>query len=190
MLNSRGYYTTQSYFDENHEEIYNRYLSGDYDGIIIHNSDKSADDAVLAIVDNAGQVKSATYSEDLSGSTDNIGTFDRGQKDIRYQQRSYAPTAEELGLSKDIEKENEKLRADASRLRELVRLQSKQTHGKKFTKTSVEAAASRLMKTFGMTRGKSELAQRLNSFYEYIASAEELSWEDIKNRAMEIFKKM
>ena len=82
------------------------------------------------------------------------------------------------------------MRADAARLRELVRLQSKQTRGKKFTKTSVEAAASRLMKTFGMTRGKSELAQRLNSFYEYIASAEELSWEDIKNRAMEIFKKM
>ena len=63
VLDSRGYYTTQSYFDENHEEIYNRYLSGDYDGIIIHNSDKSADDAVLAIVDNSGQVKSATYSD-------------------------------------------------------------------------------------------------------------------------------
>ncbi len=101
VLDSRGYYTTQSYFDENHEEIYNRYLSGDYDGIIIHNSDKSADDAVLAIIDNAGQVKSATYSEDLSGETDNIGTFDRGQKDIRYSRgESYGAVRENAATAK------------------------------------------------------------------------------------------
>ncbi|MBQ4067566.1 MAG: hypothetical protein IJD22_07980, partial [Clostridia bacterium] len=101
VLDSRGYYTTQAYFDQNSDEIYIKFLSADYDGIIIHNSDKSADDAVLAIVDNAGQVKSATYSEDLSGPTDNIGAFDRGQKDIRYSRgESYGAVRENAATAK------------------------------------------------------------------------------------------
>ena len=165
---------------------YLKYLG--YDGIQDRGGKGGGDLHTVWIPFESEQVKSAepvTY-DDKGNVIPLSARFDTAKKDIRYQQRSYAPTAEELGLSKDIEKENEKLRADAARLRELVRLQSKQTHGTKFTKTSVEAAASRLMKTFGMTRGKSELAKMLNGFYEYIASAEELSWEDIEAEAMKI----
>lgn len=75
-LDSNGYYSTNEYYDRNSEEIYNKFFNGDYDGIIIENSDKSADDAVLYIVDNSTQIKSAT---------DNIGTFDKGNPDIRYK---------------------------------------------------------------------------------------------------------
>ena len=74
-LDSKGYYDTVSYFDANHEKIYEQYLSGDYDGVIIENSNKSSDIGVLYLVDDSTQVKSAT---------ENIGTFDKDNPDIRY----------------------------------------------------------------------------------------------------------
>ena len=77
-LYSDGFYTPTAYFDHNAESIYSQYLSGDYDGIIIENSNKSADDSMIYMVDNPTQIKSAT---------DNIGTFDRNNPDIRYELR-------------------------------------------------------------------------------------------------------
>ena len=74
-LDSKGYYTPTSYFDANANEVYEKYLSGDYDGIIIENSDKSADDSTIYLLDDAARIKSAT---------DNIGTFDGTNPDIRY----------------------------------------------------------------------------------------------------------
>lgn len=40
VLHSDGYYTPMAYFDKNAETVYKQYLNGDYDGIIIENSDK------------------------------------------------------------------------------------------------------------------------------------------------------
>ena len=77
-LYSDGAYTPTAYFDQNAESIYSQYLSGDYDGIIIENSDKSVDDSVIYMVDDPTQIKSAT---------DNIGTFDGTNPDIRYSKR-------------------------------------------------------------------------------------------------------
>lgn len=74
-LDSKGYYDTISYFDSNYDKIYMQYFWSDCDGVIIENSDKSADDGVLYLVDDSTQVKSAT---------DNIGTFDKDNPDIRY----------------------------------------------------------------------------------------------------------
>ena len=74
-LDSKGYYDTISYFDSNYDKIYEQYFWSDCDGVIIENSDKSADDGVLYLVDDSTQVKSAT---------DNIGTFDGDNPDIRY----------------------------------------------------------------------------------------------------------
>lgn len=75
VLHSDGYYTPTAYFDKNAEAVYKQYLNGDYDGIIIENSDKSVDDSVIYMLDNPTQIKSAT---------DNLGTFDSGNPDIRY----------------------------------------------------------------------------------------------------------
>ncbi len=74
-LDSKGYYTTTAYFDANCESIYIKYLSGDYDGIIIKNSDTASDDGILCAVDSPTQIKSAT---------DNIGTFDGNNGNINY----------------------------------------------------------------------------------------------------------
>ncbi len=79
VLHSDGYYTPTAYFDKNAEAVYKQYLNGDYDGIIIENSDKSVDDSVIYLLDNPTQIKSAT---------DNIGTFDGSNPDIRYSFRN------------------------------------------------------------------------------------------------------
>ena len=137
---------TQSYFDQNYKDIYDKYLSGNYDGIIIHNSDKSADDAILAIVDNVGQVKSATYSADLSGFTDNIGTFDGADKDIRFSERDPDSFAARQEVQKQLIKENAILKEDNILLKELVALQGKVTNGTILKKSSVDVVSKKIMK--------------------------------------------
>ena len=82
-----------------------------------------------------------------------------------------------------LEKENGKLREDVSYLKEMLKLQKTVTGGTKFTKSSVESAASYLMKYANARGDKAELAKRLNSFYEYIAKGEELTWESVKEEA-------
>lgn len=82
-----------------------------------------------------------------------------------------------------LEKENGKLREDVSYLKEMLKLQKTVTGGTKFTKSSVESAASYLMKYANARGDKAELAKRLTSFYEYIAKGEELTWESVKEEA-------
>ena len=57
-----------------------------------------------------------------------------------------------------------------SRLRDLVKLQRTETHGQVFTKSSVDTTASELMKAAGVTRGKSEIAAKVDGFIQYILS--------------------
>ena len=82
-----------------------------------------------------------------------------------------------------LERENAKLKEDVSYLKEMLKLQKTVTGGTKFTKSSVESAASYLMKYANARGDKAELAKRLTSFYEYIAKGEELTWESVKEEA-------
>lgn len=75
ILDSRGYYAPTTYYDKNAGAIYDMYLNGDYDGVIIENSNKSADDSIIYLIDNANQIKS----------TDNLNPTD--DSDIRYSGR-------------------------------------------------------------------------------------------------------
>ena len=94
ILDSKGYYSTNEYYDKNFENIYNRFLSGPYDGVIIENSDKNSDDSILYVVDNSARIKSAT---------DNIGTFDRGNNDIRYSQGDLSEVIKDKTYYKNVE---------------------------------------------------------------------------------------
>lgn len=85
-LDSKGYYTPTAYFDSHADEIYEKYLQGDYDGVIIENSNKNADTSVIYLLDDATRIKSAT---------DNIGTFDSDNPDIRYSTREEEVDSEE-----------------------------------------------------------------------------------------------
>lgn len=71
VIDAGAAYDAIAYFDAHSDEIYMRYMSGNYDGILI----KQKGGATLAIIDNPSQVKSAT---------DNVGTFDTENPNIRY----------------------------------------------------------------------------------------------------------
>ena len=91
------------------------------------------------------------------------------------------PSAE--AVDKALRQENEKLKEDVQRLRDLLKLQRQVTGGTKFTKSSVEAAARYLKQAAGAKGDTKELSQILNSFYEFVATAKDLTWEDVKEQA-------
>ena len=53
-----SYFTPVEYYDYNFEEIKEQYYSGNYDGIIIENTDKNSDDSIIYAVPNSEQIKS------------------------------------------------------------------------------------------------------------------------------------
>ena len=85
-----------------------------------------------------------------------------------------------------LAKETDKLKEDNQYLKELVKLQRKVTHGTLFTKSSVEIAAGRLLKSADARGNKSELVSLLNDFYGYIAKSDNLAWEDISEKAQPV----
>lgn len=146
------------------------------------------------------------FMVDISGEDGRtVGTYtydgyvnaDRVVNDIQYffqtgQMREKSSIAQFLFSDRDpdyqkvnkvLEQENAKLREDVSYLKELVKIQRQVTGGKKFTKSSVEAAAQYLKQNANAKGDTKELAGLLNSLYEHIASAEDLTWESVREQA-------
>lgn len=153
-----------------------RLESNGYDGIFVVDTQmdktKAEETNTMFIAFNSNQIKEV----------DNLNPTEN--EDIRFQDRPYQPSLEDLGI--DFKEENESLKGDVQRLRELLKLQRTVTHGTVFTPSSVNSAASSLMKNFGLHKGKAELVTKLNAFYSYIAGAENLSWDEVMERAREI----
>ena len=119
---------------------------------------------------------------DSDGNQQSTNRNPRESPDIRYSiGRKTDKAAQEM-----VEKENAKLREDVARLTELLKLQGTQTHGTKFTPSSVEAAARYLKKSAGAKGDTKTLAKLLNGFYEYIATEKELTWEGVREQARPI----
>jgi len=87
-----------------------------------------------------------------------------------------------------LQKENAKLKEDVNYLKELLKLQKSVTHGKLLTRSSVEAAAGHLMNVTKARGEKAELVKLLNSFYEYIAAGEFLTWDGVIENAQPAIK--
>jgi len=94
------------------------------------------------------------------------------------------PLLEKVNAS--LEKENKKLQEDVDYLKELVKIQKSITGGTKFTKSSVEAAASHMLNVANAKGSKAELAKLLNPFYEHLASAANLTWEEISEQSQPV----
>lgn len=88
-LNSKGYYNTVAYYDKNSDNIYEQYFKGDYDGVIIENSDKTSDDSILCLVDSANQIKRI----------DNLNPT--SNQDIRYSIKPFAEQVDDILGGKD-----------------------------------------------------------------------------------------
>ncbi len=150
-IDSKGYYDNIAYFDTHSDEIYSTYFSGDYDGVIISNSDKSADDSTLYLLDNASAIKSAT---------DNIGTFDGSNPDIRYslEDTSEIDYPALLKENTDLKKQNEALAAEM-----------KLTEGHKVSRGAVEKLAGKILREYKSGYDKTVLADNLEKVFNYIA---------------------
>ena len=148
----------------NHDALQQEMRRLGYDGVVQYNADG---EILIAVTFDSNQIKSAT---------DNIGTFDGSNPDIRYSQRD---VGRQETVTQALEKENAKLREDVAELRELVKLQRQVTNGTKFTKTSVEAAAISLKQSANAKGDTKGFAKLLNGLYEYIASTKELTWEGV-----------
>ena len=88
----KSYFTPVEYYDYNFEEIKKEYNNGNYDGIIIENTDKNSDDSIIYAVPKSEQIKSVG----------NRGTFDAENPNI-YFQSAYHGTPhrfEEFSLDK------------------------------------------------------------------------------------------
>lgn len=130
-----------------------------------------------------GKVKidSTPYNQYMSSGGKKYSYHDL-DSDIRYSTRD--PDA--VKVARALRKENDNLKTDIARLKELLKLQGSVTDGKKFTRSSVEKSAQRL-KTHANAKGNTtELADMLNTYYEYIASADELTWEGVMDEATPI----
>lgn len=114
--------------------------------------------------------------------------YSDGNPDIRYSDRDYELAEQREKINKVLASENAKLKEDNQYLKELLKLQRKQTHGAKFTKSSVQVVASKLMKSVNASGNKSELVNLLNNFYEHIAESKHLAWEEIAEKAQPAVK--
>lgn len=121
----------------------------------------------------------AFYPEQIKSATNNLGTFDPNNPNIRYSTRD----PELQKANQLLEKENTQLREDVKELKALLKLQRQVTNGTKFTKSSVEAAARYLKSAVNAKGDTKEFAGLLNEFYEYIASGGEITWETVSDMA-------
>ena len=168
-LYSDGYFTPTAYFDQNAQEVYEKYLSEDnYDGIIIENRNKSADDSIIYLLDNPSQIKSAT---------DNIGTFDKKNPDIRYSQR-----VREGDQVERLAKQNEVLEKEVEYLKELVKIQKRGNKDNILDRNSVNKQGKVLMDSVNAKGSSMEFNRMLNDLYREMSQTE-MDVETMKEKA-------
>lgn len=133
---------------------------------------------------NAQKVKFSREAADKAY----LDAVESGENDIRFSREFIRAqmTEQEKHLqqvNKALEKDNAKLQEDNQYLKQLLKLQKEVTGGTKFTKSSVETMARQLKTKANASGETKELATILNSFYEFIATSKELSWEDVMEKA-------
>ena len=136
-LDSKGWYATADYYDNNRDSIYDQYLSGDYDGIIIRDS-SGGDDNTIYLLDDANRIKSAeTVVYDDQGNVIPLSErFNRENQDIRYSERDYStPSDEELLMNAKAE--------DAANLEQKRLLTEYQARGRRIEALEEQLAEAR-----------------------------------------------
>lgn len=99
----------------------------------------------------------------------------------KYSERDTDTAAQYEKVNRQLTKENEKLTEDVENLKELLRLQGKETHGKVMKKSSLEAIAKKIMRDSKAKGDVKEFTNLLGDVYEYILQGEDVSWEGISD---------
>ena len=152
-----------------------------YDSIVLDEGGDMVDGKPVSrglsyVIRKSNQIKSAdiiTYDD--SGNVIPLSQrFNTQNNDIRYSDRNQDQQS-------SLEKQNEKLREDVERLRELLKLQGKTTGGKLFKPESIKTAANFIMRETGRSLdadGKAEYTDLLTKAYTAL-SDENVTYDDI-----------
>ena len=170
---------TSAYGRSNFQSFLNRIA--DENAVIYWNKKKSQDLSVSLGIQFPNAVTSLNSDTIIRKAKAFVNSFSENSE--KFSDRDPELAAQREKINKVLETENEKLKEDNQYLKELVRLQRKVTHGTKFTKSSVDMVAGRLMKYAHAKGNKAELASILNEFYEFIAKGETLAWESVAEKA-------
>lgn len=141
-----------------------------YDGVIIQFDKGSwgrSTDAYIAL--HPEQVKSAT---------DNVGTFDKGNPDIRYSSRNNQESRVDR-----LARKNEELKAEAEYLKQVVQIQKRGNTRNLRDRESVNAIAKGILESVNAKDG--EFGKQLNDFYRDMVTVE-MDYDTMRERAGEL----
>lgn len=141
-----------------------------YDGVIIQFDKGSwgrSTDAYIAL--RPEQVKSAT---------DNIGTFDKANPDIRYSSRNSGESRVDRLVRK-----NEELKAEAEYLKQVVQIQKQGNRKNLRDRESVNAIAKGILEAVNAKDG--EFGKKLNDFYRDLVTVE-MDYDTMQEKAGEL----
>lgn len=141
-----------------------------YDGVIIQTDKGSFGRSTDAYI--------ALHPEQVKSATDNVGTFDRSNPDIRFSDRNSQSRQVER-----LEKKNAELKAEAEYLKQVVNVQKSGNKAHILDRSSVNAIGKGLMESVN-AKG-SEFGKLLNDFY-WALGTEDMSYETMQDRAGEL----
>ena len=110
--------------------------------------------------------------------------------DIRFSTKVDDPLADIIGLNKELEKQNEKLKSDVERLNRKLRLQSQITKGKVMKESDLDMVTAMLLKSADSNADKAQVKEGLREVYNYILenSGEGIVYDTMMSKAYDVAK--
>lgn len=139
-----------------------------YDGIIVKDATWGGDQTIY-VAFNPNQIKSAT---------DNVGTFDKGNPDIRYSSRN----TQESQVDR-LARKNEELKAEAEYLKQVVQIQKQGNRKNLRDRESVNAIAKGILES--VNAKDTEFGKKLNDFYRDMVTVE-MDYDTMREKAGEL----
>jgi len=102
------------------------------------------------------------------------------QKSLRYQKNQAA--------QEHVAQQNSSLEEDVQALNQLTAEQRKRGNAGQLQRSTLDAAASFLIKTAGAKGDKGKLVQILDRFYTYVGTTENTHWEDVREQALPVVR--
>ena len=134
----------------------------------------------IKMVEQAGESATSTTNNIISQNLSKVNSK------ILKQDRDSPSVYDTMGETERLRKENEKLRTDIERLREMNTLEKRVTNGAIFNTNQIGVAAGHIRNISKSNIDKVELMKSLKGFYSCIAESPELAWEDVYGRAYRI----
>ena len=174
-------YNAAEYWDMHSEAMQEAIMRDGYDGVIIIHPRGS-----LYVVKESNQIKSAT---------DNIGTFDITQPDIRYSRKG------DVTDVNSVLSENEELREAAEELQKALEIavrnndklkqEFKITGKRNLSENATTKVATYLRQQYGSSMDKGKLTEKLMQLYDYMVNAgDSISMDYVANTATDIAREL